>query len=397
MNIPNTEQYPDDPDKLPPARRRRASRLLAPLNADEQADFLSRTAQRVSPSLDFFLFSLLAGIVLSLGLLIDSPAILVLGALIAPTMAPFVGVALATVIGSVQLFMRSLVALVISSLLVFLTGLLFGYISRTWSPSSYSLAHYHVQLSWPNIVLLASGAVLTAASMVRYTRSANIPSVALAYGLYIPIACSGFGITSGVPDLWPDGIVVYAIYLAWGALLGAITLAILGFRPLTLFGYTLGMVILLFGVILLIGLGGAGAVIGAQVGLPTPTPSITPTPLPPTATYTPTLTPIPPTATNTLTATPPPPTETPTPTLSPTPSPTPVYAIVDAPTGGGAFVRDEPAGEITDLLANGTIVQILSGREQVNGDIWIQIMTPSGSEGWMLQTLLVSVTATPES
>ena len=396
MNIPNTEQYPDDPDKLPPARRRRASRLLAPLNADERADFLSSIAQRVSPSLDFFLFSLLAGSVLSFGLLIDSPAILVLGALIAPLMTPFVGIALGTVIGSAQLFLRSLVALAVGSFFVFLTGLVFGYLSQTWSPSSYSLAHYHVQLSWPNIVLIATGAVLTSAAMVRYVHSTAIPSVALAYSLYIPIACSGFGITSGVPDLWPDGLVIYSIYLAWGALLGALTLAVLGFRPLTLFGYTLGGVILLVGVILLIGLGGAGAVIGAQVGLPTPTPSITPSPLPPTATYTPTLTPIPPTATYTPTSTPPPPTDTPTPTLSPTPSPTPVYAIVEAEVGGGAFVRDEPAGEIIDLLANGTIVQVLAGREQIDGEVWIQILTPGGSEGWILEILLVSVTPTPE-
>jgi hypothetical protein len=37
MTLPNSEQFPDDPDSLPPARRRRARRLLAPLNADERA------------------------------------------------------------------------------------------------------------------------------------------------------------------------------------------------------------------------------------------------------------------------------------------------------------------------------------------------------------------------
>ena len=395
MNLPQTEQYPQDPGKLPPARRRRARRLLAPLNADERADFLSRIASRTSPSLDYYLLSLFAGLLFSFGLLIDSPAILLLGALAAPFMAPFVGISLGTVIGSVSFFLRSLVALLVGSGLVFAAGLLGGYLSRYWSPASYSLAHYHVQLSWPNMIVLAAGALMTCIATVQYARSAQIASIALAYGLYIPITTAGFGLTSGVPDLWPDGVVIYAIYLAWGALLGAVALAVLGFRPLTLFGYTLGAVVLMSGIILLIGIGGFGAVIGAQVGLPTPTPTITSTPLPPTATATQTLTPIPPTLTPTATNTPVPPTATATATRTPTPTATPVFAFVDAGEAGGAFVRAEPAGEIISLVANGTRVQVLPEREQADGQTWIHIITLEGVDGWMLEILLVAATPTP--
>ena len=395
MNLPQTEHYPQDPEKLPPARRRRARRLLAPLNADERADFLSRIASRTSPSLDYYLLSLFAGLLFSFGLLIDSPAILLLGALAAPFMAPFVGISLGTVIGSVSFFLRSLVALLVGSGLVFTAGLLGGYGSRYWSPASYSLAHYHVQLSWPNMIVLGAGALMTCIATVQYTRSAQIASIALAYGLYIPITTAGFGLTSGVPDLWPDGVVIYAIYLAWGALLGAVALAVLGFRPLTLFGYTLGAVVLMSGIILLVGIGGFGAVIGAQVGLPTPTPTITSTPLPPTATPTRTLTPIPPTLTPTATNTPVPPTATATATRTPSPTATPVFAFVDAGEAGGAFVRAEPAGEIISLVANGTRVQVLPEREQADGQTWIRIITPEGVDGWMLEILLVAATPTP--
>jgi len=392
MNIPQTEQFPDDPDNLPPARRRRARRLLAPLNADERADFLARLAHRTSPSFDFYLFSFLAGITFSFGLLINEPAILVLGALLAPFMAPMVGVALGTVIGSVRFFLRSLIGVLIGSTIVFLTGAVAGYVTNYWSPSDYGMTHYFAQLSWPNFVVLAVGAVVTSAGVVHYERTANVSSVALVYALYIPITVAGFGLTSGVPNLWPDGVVVYSVYLAWGALLGAATLAVLGFRPLTLFGYTLGGVVILLGVILLIGISSAGVVIGAQVGIPTPIPSLTPTP---TATYTLTPTPIPPTATPTLTLTPVPPTHTPTPTITPTPTPTPMYAIVQSPEGGGAFVRDEPAGEIIGLVANGTLVQVLGDTQEAGGYIWAHIITPDGIQGWMVQSLLVRTTPTP--
>ena len=94
MNQYNADVVPDDPDRLPPARRRRARRLLAPLDSDERAAFVEKVAHRASPSFDFFLFSLIAGTVISVGFAFDSPALLVLGALLAPLMAPAVGLAL---------------------------------------------------------------------------------------------------------------------------------------------------------------------------------------------------------------------------------------------------------------------------------------------------------------
>ena len=294
MNLPITEHIPDDPDRLPPARRRRARRLLAPLDADERAAFVDEIAHRASPTFDFFLFSLLAGVVISAGLMLDQPAILLLGSLVAPLMAPVVGLSLATVVGSIRFFLRSLVGFLIGSALVFLAGLLAGYLTRYWSPPTLIQAHSHAQLSWANFLVLAIGAVFTSAAMLHDGQRSAVASVALAYTLYIPIAIAGFGLSSTTPNLWPDGLVVYSIHLAWAALLGAITLVIFGYRPLTLFGYTFGGALTLLGIILLIGLGGTGAVVGGQMALPTPIPSATSTI---TLTPTLTLTPVPPTAT----------------------------------------------------------------------------------------------------
>jgi len=175
---------------------------------------------------------------------------------------------------------------------------------------------------------------------------------------------------------------VFAIYLSGGALLGALTLALVGFRPLTLFGYSLGGAVTLVCVILLIGLGGAGAAIGGQVGLPTPIPSPTPTA---TLTPTPTETPIPPTATFTPTPTL---TATPTPTETPTPTPTPVLAVVDAGDAGGAFYRDEPDGQVMGLLANGTVVQVIAGPVEAGGKTWLQVIIPNTQQAWILAELL---------
>jgi len=393
MNQYYANLTPDDPDSLPPARRRRARRLLAPLEADERAAFLAVVAHRASPSFDFFLFSLFAGAIFGVGLIFDSPALLVLGAIFSPLMAPAVGLALGTVIGSVRFFFRSLVGLLIGCLLVFLAGALAGYVARLWLPLELTQAHLHAQLSWFNFLVLVVGAALTAASMVRSEAGAALPSVALAYGLYLPLTAAGFGFGSGVPFLWPDGLVVFAVHLAWAALLGAFTLAILGFRPLTLFGYTLGGVVALLGVILLIGISGAGAVFGAQMALPTQIPTSTPTV---TLTVTATLTPVPPTATPTWTLTP---TRTSTPTRTPTPTPTPVFAAIEVGSAGGAHIRQEPGFQAPSvaLLENGAVVEVLPEREVDSaGAGWAHVRTQDGTEGWILQTLLVPApTAAP--
>ena len=115
------------------------------------------------------------------------------------------------------------------------------------------------RLAWHNLLVLAIGAILTTRSLVRSKRRAAIASVALSYEIFLPLAVAGFGIKSGFPHLWPDGLVVFVIHLALAAIIGTITLVFLGFRPLTLFGYTLGGVAALGIIVLLIGLSGAGA------------------------------------------------------------------------------------------------------------------------------------------
>jgi len=389
MNLTQNEQLPDDPERLPPARRRRARRLLAPLEADERAAFLDEVAHRASPSFDFFLFSLVAGLVLGAGLLLDIPALLFLGAILAPFMAPALGVGLGTVIGSGRFFLRSLFGLLIGSSLVFLAGSAVGMLTVFWTPPALNQAHFNAQLTWSNFLVLAVGTCFTAAAMLHGDRNAAVPSVALAYELYVPLAIAGFGLTSGAPHLWPDGLVVFAIHLAWCALLGALTLAILGMRPLTLFGYTLGGAITLLGVIVLIGLSGAGAAFGGQVALPTPIPTATSTITP---TLTPTSTPVPPTATLTPTLTP---TTPPTATQTPTPSPTPVYARVFTADGNGALLRSDPGGAVIRSYFDGTLMQVLPELQTVNGVVWVKVMAPDGTQGWMVQSLLATATPAP--
>ncbi|MBN2148787.1 MAG: DUF389 domain-containing protein [Anaerolineales bacterium] len=397
MNLRN-EYFPDDPDLMPPARRRRARRLLAPLEADERAVTLDHLARRTSPTFDFFLFSLLAGAILGMGLLLDSPLLLVLGVVFAPLMGPAVGLAFGTVIGSGRFFGRSLAGLLVGCLEVLLVNVLIGLLGRIWTPLPLEMAYLHAQLSWQFFILLALGAILTAAMMTHPDRSPAQPSMALAYCLYLPLAVAGVGLGIGAPHLWPDGLVLFGVHLAWAALIGALAFAVLGFRPPTLFGYTLGGAVTLVGVILLIGFGSFSAVLGAfgaPLAVPTATPTLTPTrtPVPPTATLT--STPVPPTATLTSTLTP---TLTETPTLTPSPTPLPVYALVSSEEG--AFLRSAPGFDSSPVgapLLPGTLVQLREDSAEVNGQTWMHVIVVSdGREGWIWDGTLTVATPEPQ-
>ena len=401
MNLPKTELIPDDPERLPPARRRRAHRLLSPFEADERSVFLDGLASRTYPSIDFFLFSLLAGGVICLGLWMDAPSLLLLGALVAPFMGPGIGLALGAVTGSVRFFGRSLVGLVIGSLLVFGTGLLAGLTVQYWAPLGLNQAMLHAQLAWPDFVVLALGAVFTATALVNsqhnpsYMGGARVASVALAYEIYVPLAAAGMGLSSSLPHLWPDGLVVYSVHLAWAFLILAVMLVILGFRPLTLFGYTFGGAVALIGVILVIGVAGAGAAFGGNLALPTPLPTSTSTIVPPTPSPIPSATPRPPTATLFPTLAPSP-TETPTPPYTPTP--TPVYAFIHVLKSDGAVVREKPgfSGKYLHSYFNDTLVIMLPETVVADGEIWAHVIIVSDkTEGWMVQALLLVATPAP--
>lgn len=397
MNLPPedtpVEKENTSPESLSRARRRRAKRqLISTLTPDERASYLDEVARKAAPSFDFFLFSLLAGGIIGAGYILDSPYLLLLAALLAPMMAPVVGVGLGTILGSWRYFGRSMGGLLIGSLLVLFMGILSGFVARIWLPMDLFQIHIHSQLTWPPFIVIGIGAITSTVTLVKARHHAEVPSTALAYGLYLPLGAAGFGLGSGVEHLWPDGLVLFLIHLSWAAVLVAVTLAIMGFRPLTLFGYSFGGVIALFGVLLAFAFGGFGAVATGNIARPTATFTVTPT-------LTLTLTPVPPTET------PVPPTQTPTPTITPSPTlspthtmtftPTPVQAYINSELG--AYLRSEPGGGIVGTMFDGSLVELL-GETLLddNYQVWVKVYDLEHSiEGWILESLLITATPDP--
>ena len=410
---PHPEQTPEFVSAR--ARRRRALRRAQfPTDEAGRAELFAHLVRRAFPSYELFVFSFVAGAILGLGYLFNAQALLVFGTLVAPLLTPWIGTTLSIVAGALRLFLQTLTALLISSVIIFLGGWLAGFASRPLQPLTLNEAFLHSRLWWYDLVALTIGAILITISFVRSEDRPYLPSALLAYELFLPLSAAGFGLGSavGVGEIWPQGLFVFFVHLTWGTLFGLLTLFFLRFYPNSLSGFAFtGLVLAALVTVLVIYMDfGNWVMIKTGLASPTPkpvtvlestsTPSAIPSVISPPATEeTPVI--AAPASTVSRTSRPSstpatlPPTDTPTDTV--TAEPTPILAIIRASEGGGAFIREAPGGQALITLANGATVTIIPNDFQdVNGVIWVHVFTVVDDrrvEGWILQSLLQ--TATP--
>lgn len=410
---PNSQPHPETPEFVSARARRRRALRRAHFPSDEQgrAELFNHLTRRAFPSYELFVFSLVAGAILGLGYIFNAQALLIFGILVAPLLTPWIGTTLSIVAGAARLFVQTLLALFVSSLIIFLCGVLAGFASLPFQPLTFNEGFIHSRLWWPDLITLTIGAILITISFVRSEDRPYLPSALLAYELFLPLSAAGFGLGAGMGQIWPAGLFVFFVHLAWGTFFGLITLFFLRFYPTSFGGLAFtGMTFVALVVVVAVYTGfGNWAMIQSGLATPQPVaiiqatatpsamPSIMPSPQPDEATAvvgastsTPSRT-----ARPTLTAATLPPTETPTTTV--TAEPTPILGIIRASEGGGAFIRENPGGTVLATLTNGSTVTIVpNDLQDVNGVIWVHVLAlieERRVEGWMIQTVLQ--TATP--
>jgi hypothetical protein len=393
---PAVRSLEDEPAReSAPRRRRRSQRIIERPDASELAERLESIAYRAAPTFDFFVFSFLAGCILGLGYIIDMPAILLLGILVAPIVSPWVGAALAASTGEVRFFGQTLGGFISALVMVFVVGLLAGLGSRIFQPLTSSQAFLHSRLWWPDLLLLVLGTVILVIAFIQTENKPALASLMVAYELYLPVSAAGFGLGSGVQGLWPEAGLVFLIHLALSLIVSLIVFFYMGFRPLEPRGYLLTAGIVVASLVIVAGCSLIN--IRGDQGETTPImAAATPTLKPSLQTVTPTPAAIPPTSTRRATT----PTAAATPTEGFTPGPTllptPVYGRVQSQSGG-VYIRVKPGGQTITTVENGYLVEILGDAPVIlEGSTWIHVIvkTPARDiDGWVLLNLIT--TATP--
>ena len=387
---------PREPIQLPgpgaPKRRKRPNRpVITRPDVSELGQRFENMAYRAAPTFDFFLFSLIAGLILGVGYLFDAPAVLLVGLIIIPVLAPWVGAVLATVTGESAFFRQTIGGFTTALVMVFITGLLAGFISRILGTLSATQALLHAQLSIFDLLLVGGGTVaLTIAFVQAEEKPLFLTSLLVAYEIYLPVSAIGFGLGSGVENIWPQALVVLAAHLAVSAVLALLVFYYMGFRPLDVTGYLMpGAIALGSLAVVAFALAWGGSVrIFQPVGTP-----VGPKTTPATLVLQPTFTSSPqPTPTETkLVLTP-----TITETSGPTAIPTPVYGRVGK---RGAYLMDEPGGTAITTLDQGYLVEFLpDSPSSLEGTTWVRVKVKTTTRdmvGWVRLDFVVTATPGP--
>jgi hypothetical protein len=290
---------------------------------------------------------------------------------------------LSTLIGSTRFFLKSLAAFLLGGLIFFICGLLGGLVEKAIHHPAQAPLLAIPLLSWPNFILVTLGMAACIYFVVHtHDQKPLVASVAISFAILIPFGSAGFGLTSGVDHLFPEGLIVFAVFLAWSTLVGLITLLFTGLRPRTVFGYSLSASIILSVVLAAFLTSGIGGAFIARIALPptrTPLPSLTPT-----ITNTPT---------RTLTPSNTPPASA-TPTFTPTITPTPAPMLIHASESNGAIIRTNPGFDslLLTTLPNNTLVYSLNEIRLVDISEWLHVRLSDGREGWILISLVVTPT-----
>jgi hypothetical protein len=373
--------------------------MLAGLQGDKRQAYLSELAQSVSPGVDLFLKAILAGLLLGLAFRFDQRALLYAAALVAPSMAPLAGVALASVSGSLRLFFRLLAALILATIILSAVCALVGGLGVPLfalgdMPDTFAILHP------ADLLLLFAGAVLMCTSLARGRRVHPLASAAVAFEIFSPAGAVGLGLLRADPPLWQGALLTFGAHLAWAAVVCVATLIVLGFRPLAGQRRSFSMAVLLTATVAVLAVAAPAAYMFSYMPLyPGPTSTSTPIIIPtPTQTPSPSAT-ILPTSTSIPTTTPTP-ADSSTPTLTPTP--TPNMAAIWGTGGLGAYLREGPSTETTplDYLEEGELLEIIGEPEVVDGLIWWPVRITYDTqvvEGWILNGLIATVTPTPSA
>lgn len=187
---------------------------------DRPAIFRESADAAIENGLPYWVVLVLSAAIATLGLALDSSSVVIGAMLVAPLLAPIVGLALSLAVGDGRLAIQTAAVVVASTLIVVLVAALLTLllpfqtitleISARTRPTTLDLA-----------IAIFSGLVGAVVTVARGSRlSAAIPGVAIAVALIPPLAVAGFGIGIG----WNMELIRGSLLL-YGANLGGIVLS----------------------------------------------------------------------------------------------------------------------------------------------------------------------------
>lgn len=165
----------------------------------ERVDIYARIRRGARPEKSFFILIALSAVIAALGLIINSPAVVIGAMLVAPLMSPIIGTGLAIVMGDTRFLKLTLGAVTRGMILAILVSFLAGMFAIGRPPSHEILARTQPTL-FDLAIAVFSG--MAAAYALSFSQAAGaLPGVAIAAALVPPLSAVGIMLAAGLGQI----------------------------------------------------------------------------------------------------------------------------------------------------------------------------------------------------
>jgi len=178
------------------------------IDNDRQKKVYREIKESAQGDFDFFVLTIFSGIIITLGLVVDSSAVVIGGMLLAPLVWPILALSLGIVKGRSKLIQDSSFTLLKSTLLIFVIAIIIGIISPSYALKGTEFLSRTSPTIFELFIALAAGFV--GAFVIAYPKiGAAIAGVVVAAALVPPIAVMGVSIVHGNVSLAGGAFILY--------------------------------------------------------------------------------------------------------------------------------------------------------------------------------------------
>ncbi len=212
------------------------SQYIKPASHKRRMEIVEDIRTASTPGFDYFFLVILSGSIATLGLINNSPAVIIGAMLVAPLMSPILGIGLGSLTADAKLARDSFSALIRAALLSILLSALIT-LSNIYLPFVPSLLEVPVEVlsrtqpTVNDLVIALAGGLAASYALAQPHLSAALPGVAIATALMPPLSTIGIGIALGRWDIAIGAALLFltnAVTIAFSAIL---VFFLEGFRP----------------------------------------------------------------------------------------------------------------------------------------------------------------------
>lgn len=196
--------------EIPEEKIKEIKKYISPFQIDKkrQEKVYDEIKENAKGDFDFFVLTIFSAIIITLGLIVNSSAVVIGGMLLAPLVWPVLALSLAIIKGRSRLLQSSVATLFRSTVLILLISFVLGFISPEYALKGSEFISRTSPTIFELFIALAAGFV--GAFVITYPKiGAAIAGVVVAAALVPPIAVMGLSVSHGNLEMAGGAFILY--------------------------------------------------------------------------------------------------------------------------------------------------------------------------------------------